>query len=216
MDYQNARHNMVEGQIKVNHVTQDNLIAAFETVPKEIFTPKEYSSVVYQDNHIPFGDGRFLYSPLLVARLLQCASIAKEDQVLVLGATTGYEVAIIGQISDTVVAIEPNYSLRKMAEENLNGLGLESIPLIEGDISAGYAEDAPWDVIVMLSVNEELPVNVINQLRYGGRLVTFMVQDGVAKVVKITKEQADFKVEFLFDGYLPEVKESEKQPTFTF
>ena len=106
MDYQIARHNMVENQVRTNKVTDPLVIAAMEEVPRELFLPEGKRGIAYVDEDIPVGNGRYAMEPMVIARMMQSAEIARSDVALVIGAGYGYTGAVLSRVAETVVAVE--------------------------------------------------------------------------------------------------------------
>ena len=105
MDFAAARRNMVDCQILPNRVTDQRLIEALGTVPREAFVPTEFKGVAYVDEAIPLSGGRYLMEPLVTARLIQAAEPKAQDLALVIGCGTGYGAAVLSHLAGTVVAV---------------------------------------------------------------------------------------------------------------
>src|SRR5260221_3738353 len=103
--YEAARANMVESQIRPNKVTDERVVAAFAQLRRELFVPEPLRSVAYIDEDLPLSGGRYLMQPMVVARLLQVAAVERKDTVLVVGAATGYDAAVLSLLARNVVAL---------------------------------------------------------------------------------------------------------------
>lgn len=171
MDYKLANQNMIDSQLRTNHITDTVLIDALAEVKREIFVPSEFKDNAYIDEDLPLGDQRFMLEPLIAAHMIQAAHIQPTDEVLVVAAATGYEAAIIAEIAKSVIAMEDHTNLRKSMTEHLMQAGKEQVPTIDGDHLEGYKEEAPFDVILLLGASEIFPENLASQLRQDGRLV---------------------------------------------
>src|SRR3954465_10896724 len=93
MNYQTARTNMVESQVRTNKVTDPALIEALQTVPRELFVPAPLRGIAYVDEDLDLGAGRCLMEPMVLARLLQSAAVGPADRLLEIGGGTGYPAA---------------------------------------------------------------------------------------------------------------------------
>ena len=102
MDFATARYNMVEGQIRPNHVTDDTLIDALASLPREAFVPTEIQGIAYVDKEVPLGEERYLMAPLVTARLAETAAPGPDDLALVIGCATGYGAAVLSHLAGTV------------------------------------------------------------------------------------------------------------------
>ncbi len=166
-----ARVNMVEGQIRPNHVTDPALIVALESVARELFVPQGAEGFAYVDEEIRLGHGRSLLEPMVLARLLQSADIGPGDTVLDIGCATGYSTAILARMAKAVVAVESQPELVAQAVKALAATGTQA-HVVEGSLVDGYPQRAPYDVIVISGAVAEVPPAILGQLADGGRLVT--------------------------------------------
>ena len=113
-----ARHNMVENQIRTNKVTDQNILNAFNSIPRENFVPSGNESVAYVDEDLRIGDGRYLIEPMVLARMLQEAEIDENDVVLDVGCCNGSSTAIISRIATSVIGIEESQDYIDIANRN--------------------------------------------------------------------------------------------------
>lgn len=175
--FQARRTAMVESQLRPNEVTDVSLLAAMRTLPRERFVPESYQGLAYMDEGIEVlaaredASARSLLSPMVQARLIQLAEIEPQDTVLDVGCATGYSTAILAQLAVRVIGLEPEPELAKAAAANLAALGLTNATIVAGDLFAGYAKAGPYDVIIMEGSVPDVPENLLDQLKEGGRLV---------------------------------------------
>ena len=207
-----ARHNMVESQIRTNKVTDDRLISALRLVPRHIFVPPARQALAYCDEPVTLGGGRSLLPPMAAARLYQAAAVAESDLVLVVGAATGYGAAVLGQLASAVVALEEDEGLLETARnvleggrEDLAALGTgDNIILVEGPLAAGWQDQAPYDVIAIEGAVEQVPPALLDQLGPDGRLVCVLREPGKPGVATIMRKSGSGVAETsLFDAMLP-------------
>ena len=182
IDYEAQRRAMVESQIRPNEVTDPSLLGALRSVPRERFVPPALKSFAYMDEGIevfPANEGapaRFLLAPMVQAKLIQLAEIEPQDKVLDVGCTTGYSTAVLADIAASVVGLEPEPELAKAARANLGALKLANAEIVSGDLRNGWAEQAPFDVIVLEGSVPEVPASLLSQLKEGGRLVAVVTR----------------------------------------
>ena len=172
MGYEIARANMVDNQIKTNRVTDLRLIEALERLPRERFVPEAKRGIAYVDEDIDLGGGRWLMEPMVLARLLQAADVQRDEMVLVIGCATGYAAAVLAHLAGTVVALESDEALAAAAEAAVADLEIDNLVVVRGALTAGYAKQAPYNVILIDGAVAEIPPEICDQLSEGGRLVT--------------------------------------------
>ena len=115
MDYAVARQHMVDSQVRTNKVTDERLIEAIRSLPRERFVPDRVRARAYLDDDVEIAPGRYLMEPMVTARLIQAADVKPEDMALVVGAGTGYAAALLSRLANTVVALESEPPLAQRA-----------------------------------------------------------------------------------------------------
>lgn len=216
--YAKARLSMVDSQILPNRVTDENVIAAMGSLPRELFVPGARHSLAYSDETVLIEDERYLMQPMVLARLLDIAEIDKGDVALSVGCATGYGVAVLAGLVDTVIAVESNGSLRSKAERNLGELGIDNVAVVEGNLSEGYPKDAPYDLIYIDGAVPEIPEGIARQLSEGGRLVCVEMPAGkpVGRGVLVTRYGDAISKREIFDAVEPLLPGFEKEAVFSF
>lgn len=169
---QTSRLHMVKSQIATNKVGDQYVLAALEVIPREEFVPEKYRGVAYLDDDLPIGEGRILMEPMIFARLLQLADISKDEKVLVIGAATGYPVAVISQLAGEVVGLEDNINFISAAQASLKKLQIANASFVKAELTEGAERQKPFDVIFINGAVEEVPKNITSQLKEGGRVIT--------------------------------------------
>ena len=221
MDYQVARHNMVENQIRPNRVTDIRVINAMANIPRERFVPEGAEAIAYGDKAVFLGKDRYLMAPMLFARLLQEAKISMDHIVLNIGCGSGYSAAVLAGISKAVVGIEVDPLLAKKASTLMIELGIDNVLIVEKILIDGYAKQAPYDVIIFSGAIEQIPKKIIDQIADGGRLVTVITDasksDGFMGKVIVTTKFGDLisKTE-VFDAATPPLLDFKKEKYFKF
>jgi protein-L-isoaspartate(D-aspartate) O-methyltransferase len=166
-----ARAHMIESQLRPNKVTDEGVLAAFGRIRRELFVPEPLRPVAYIDEDLPLGGGRYLMEPMVAARLIQAAAIARDHTVLVVGAATGYEAAVISVLARKVVALEEDAELARRARAALVDHAIASVEAIEGRLRHGHRPRAPYDAILFAGAVAAMPDEIIEQLAEGGRLL---------------------------------------------
>lgn len=216
MDYASARRNMVDGQLRTNRVTDPRIIAAFESVPRELFVPERSRGFAYIDEDLPLGNGRWLMEPMVLGRLLQAAEIGASDSVLVVAAGTGYGTAIAARLASGVVALEEDAAFVQQAEEVLQRLEVDNAVVVEGALREGHAAQAPYDVILIEGGVEEVPPALAEQLAEGGRLVTVVRDCASVGRARLFRKDGALSSRVLFDAATPVIESLRKPPAFVF
>ncbi len=215
MDYELARRNMVESQVRTNRVTHAGLVEAMETVPREKFVPEHLAGIAYVDEAIPLGEGRFVMEPMVLALLLQTAEIDKDDVVLMVGCGSGYGAAIVARLAATVVVVEDNAALAQQATDNLVAMEADNVAIMESPMAEGNAKQGPYDVIVFNGAVGEIPDAIISQLSDGGRLVAIVAKgDGLGKGTLVQKFGSSVVSREAFDAGTPVLPGFEKKAEF--
>jgi protein-L-isoaspartate(D-aspartate) O-methyltransferase len=149
-------------------------------IAREDFVPAAQRSFAYADRGVQIGEGRALNPPLATGRLLNVAHATKEDNVLLIGAATGYTAAALAQLAGSVVAIEQNAKLAAMAAKNL--AEFDNVQVEIGNHADGWAQSAPYSAIVIDGLVDEIPQALVDQLAPEGRLVAAVMNDGVSRL----------------------------------
>ncbi|MBP2549071.1 protein-L-isoaspartate(D-aspartate) O-methyltransferase [Neorhizobium galegae] len=188
MDFEAARIKMVDNQVRTTDVTSHSVLRAFLTVPREAFVPEKMKALAYIDNDIEVAPGRYLMEASPLAKLLQLAAVTKDDVVLEIGCGSGYATALFSNIASAVVAVESDAGLATKATETLATLGCDNAVVVTGNMEAGYAAEAPYDLIFINGAVEQVSEPVFQQLRDGGRLVT-VVGYGNASTARVFRKE---------------------------
>jgi len=171
MDYALSRLNMIDGQIKTNRVTDPYVIDAMAEVPREAFVPSAKKGVAYVDDALELSNGRYVLEPMVLARMLEAATLSEDDIVLDIGCNTGYSTAVLAKIVSTVVGLESDEELAKTATNVLNEQGVDNAVIVTGDLAEGVAKQGPYNAILFNGSVAEVPETIKNQLADGGRLI---------------------------------------------
>jgi protein-L-isoaspartate(D-aspartate) O-methyltransferase len=189
IDAAQQRTSMVESQILTSDVTDRRILRAMGEVARERFVPPDLAALAYMDDAVPITPSapgtvrRWLLAPRTFAKLLQLAEIGDADRVLDVGAGTGYGAAVLARFAKSVFALESDPALATAARANAAALDLTNLHVIEGDLANGWVDEGPYDVIVLEGSVPAAPVNLLDQLKDGGRLVGVIRRDGVGKAM---------------------------------
>lgn len=168
--YEEKRKSMVQWQIKNRGINDKAVLNAMSTVPRHLFVSKLYRSASYSDRPLPIGFGQTISQPYIVALMTEYLKLNKDDKVLEVGTGSGYQAAILSQITDNVYTIEIIEKLYKRTDEMLKTSGYEKIHTKGADGYFGWEEFAPYDAIIVTCAAEFVPPPLIAQLKIGGRM----------------------------------------------
>jgi len=170
MDWERARFNMIEQQIRPAEVLDQDVLDSLYAVRREEFVPEVHRALAFSDIQIPLGDGEAMMQPRIEARILQELAVKPNDKVLEIGTGSGYMTALLAHRARHVVSVEINPRLKAFGESNLRATGVKNVTLELGDGARGWAGHAPYDVIVLTGSTPLLPEEFLQQLTVGGRL----------------------------------------------
>jgi protein-L-isoaspartate(D-aspartate) O-methyltransferase len=188
-DYEQARRNMVEYQIKARGIKDKRVLSAMLKVPRHLFVPEEMRDLAYRDEPLPIGYSQTISQPYIVAYMTEALKLRPEDKVLEIGTGSGYQTAILAELVREVYTIEIIPELSQRAEETLKNLGYTNIEFLIGDGSKGWPEKAPFDAILVSAAPAEVPPALVDQLQINGRLILPVGTDSQELVlIKKTKK----------------------------
>lgn len=219
IDFTQARRAMVDGQVRVNDVTDAALIGAMLDVPREKFVPEARAALAYTDEDLCVLEAsggkpaRYLMEPMVLARLLQALEIAPSSVVLDVGCASGYSSAVLSRIAGRVVAIEGDAGLAATAKKLLRG---QNVELVAAKPNAGWPAAAPYDAILVGGAVEEIPEALTDQLREGGRLAAVIRNGTAARAMLYVRSAGHISARRLFDAAIPPLPGFEAPETFVF
>ena len=217
MNFEQARSNMVEQQIRTWEVLDQAVLDLLYAVPREDFVPPPYRTLAFVDMEIPIGEGEKMMAPKLEARIVQELSPRKNERVLEVGTGSGYLTALLAHRAAHVHSVEIRPALAAFGRANLERHGADNVTLETGDAARGWPTRAPYDVIVLTGSTPVLPKALLEQLSPGARLFA-VVGEGpvmVARLVTCSAPGALRSVE-LFDTLLAPLANAEQPPRFRF
>lgn len=180
-DFAANRTMMVDTQVRPSDVTKFPIIDALLTVRREAFVPQSRREVAYADVNISLGEGRVIFEPRTLAKMLDAMSIDQGDMVLCVGGGLGYTAAVLSRMAEAVIAVEQDADLAKDAEAILAEQGADNVVVIEGVLAAGAAKHGPYDAIIIEGGVENVPAALTDQLKDGGRIGAVFMRGGLGE-----------------------------------
>ncbi len=212
---QAARANMVDTQVRCQDVTDPRIHAAMAAVARERFVPNAQKALAYADVPVAVAPGRFLLDPRSLAKALQLAGVTAADRVLDVGCGTGYSSAVLARLAKSVVALEQDADLVRIASERL-GLAEGRIDVTQGSLIEGFKMGGPYDVILVNGAIEARPDALLDQLAEGGRLVAFMQDGAQGRATLFVRENGQIGSRPGFDASVPLLAGFRKSQGFIF
>lgn len=169
--YRLQRQRMVEKQLQRRDIHDTRVLAVMGRVPRHLFVPQGLVSQAYADHPLPIGEGQTISQPYIVALMTQLAQVEPGEKVLEIGTGSGYQAAVLAELTDRVYTIEIRPNLARQARERLKTLGYRTVQVKQGDGYEGWPEEAPFDVIMITAAVNHIPPPLIHQLKEGGRLI---------------------------------------------
>ena len=186
--WESQRRHMVKYQLRQRGIKDERVLAAMSKVPRHQFVDSSWRDLAYSDRSLPIGYNQTISQPLIVAYMTQAAEISPEDKVLEIGTGCGYQTAILGEIAQCVYSLEIIPQLAEQARRTLNKLGYKNIEIKTGDGYEGWAENAPYDAIIVTAAPEQIPKPLIDQLAINGKMV-IPVGTWVQDIIVLTKTE---------------------------
>jgi protein-L-isoaspartate(D-aspartate) O-methyltransferase len=222
MDFDQARFNMIESQIRTWDVLDQAVLDAVAAIKREDFVPEQYRELAFADMQIPLRAaaseaGEIMLSPKLEARMLQELALTSQDKVLEIGTGSGYVTALIARLTSQVVSVEIVPEFTERAQGKLQSAGVGNVTLEVGDGANGWEQAAPYDAILLTGSVPVLPELFKAQLKPGGRLLAVIGDEPVMTATLITRvTEADYSSRGLFETCIPALRNVPRPTRFVF
>ena len=219
-DFAAARRMMVDGQIRPNDVRDLRIIAAMLEIPRERFVSPSNAGFAYADLDVPAGtdskSARRLLKPMVLAKMVQAAAVGASDRVLDVGCATGYSSALLARLAESVVAVEEEEVLAKMAEQALGDLHTNNVTVVTGPAIKGWPARAPYDVIFLNGATEVVPKSLFGQLKAEGRLIAIVGRGPAGRAMLYRCVQGNVSGWPVFDATAAVLPGFAEPPVFVF
>jgi protein-L-isoaspartate(D-aspartate) O-methyltransferase len=187
MNIEQARFNMIEQQIRPWNVLDQDILDMLFVVKREQFVPAAYHNLAFADAEIPLPGGESMLMPKYEARIVQEVAPKKHENVLEIGTGSGYMAALLAHRAGKVTTVEINPETRELAQNNLARAGFGNVTVELGNGAEGWANGAPYDLIVVSGALEVLPQALLAQLKVGGRIGAIIGQPPAMDFVVVTR-----------------------------
>ena len=171
-------------------ITDQRIVAAIESVPRDVFVPAESRADAYAERALPIDCGQTISAPVIVGTMTAALEVGERDRILEIGTGTGYQTAILSRLCRRVYTIDRFRTLIAAAESRFKTLRLANITTLVGDGTKGWPEQAPFDRIIVTAAGEEVPEALLRQLRVGGAMVIPVgPQEGIQKLLRVERTE---------------------------
>ena len=208
-DFSLARRAMVDNQLRPEGVTDRGVLAAMGSIERERFVPQAARALAYFDRPLKVAPGRAMMPPAALGKLLSALAPRAGERALVVGSGTGYSAAVLRSIGLDVVALESDEALASASPEG-------GVEVVRGELAAGWAKGAPYDLILLDGAVEEIPPSIVKQLREGGRLAGAIHERGVSRLVVGQAASGVLGLRSIADAEVDRLPGFERPRAFTF
>jgi protein-L-isoaspartate(D-aspartate) O-methyltransferase len=215
-DFEQARFNMIEQQIRPWEVLDQRVLDTIARVPREDFVPERYRNLAFGDVAIPLGHGEFMLKPNVEGRLLQALAVQSTDHVLEVGTGSGYLTACLAQLAGSVVSVDIVPDFIEAARVKLKAQRATNVALHAGDAGRGWGERR-YNAIAVTGSVAAVAERWRQSLSLGGRLFVVAGQPPVMEALLITRiGEGEWLRESLFDTCLPPLRNAAPAKAFVF
>jgi protein-L-isoaspartate(D-aspartate) O-methyltransferase len=217
MNFDQARFNMVEQQIRPWEVLDPRVLSLLETIHREDFVPVRYRKLAFADIAVPLDHGQVMMRPKIEARMLQALDLQEDETVLEIGTGSGFVTACLASLAKRVVSVEIFEDLHRTALLDLQDKGMLNVELFVGDAMNGWQPEQAHDVVVVTGSVPEVPEQFKGWVNPGGRMFV-ITGESPAMEAKLLKrlDVTQWAEESLFETDLPSLINAEPPPEFEF
>ena len=217
MNFEQARFNMVEQQIRPWEVLDGKVLSLLESLQREDFVPVRYRKLAFADVAIPLAAGQCMMRPKIEGRLLQAIDLKEDETVLEVGTGSGFMTACLASLAKRVVSVELFEEIHGEAATRLTDKGFHNVELFTGDVMRGWQPEQAHDVVVVTGSVPEVPEQFLGWVNPGGRMFVVCGTSPVMEARLLTRTGVtEWTVESLFETDLPELVNAARDPQFEF
>jgi protein-L-isoaspartate(D-aspartate) O-methyltransferase len=217
MNFDRARFNMVEQQVRPWEVLDSRVLEVMETVHREDFVPVKYRKLAFADMPIPLTGGQFMMKPTIEGRMLQAVNLGDDDTVLEIGTGSGFITACLSSLAKRVVSVEISEELHQTAKMRLKEKKIDNIELFQGDVMNGWQPEQAHDVVVVTGSVPVVPEQFLGWVNPGGRMFVISGDEPAMEARLLTRlDVTEWREESLFETDLPRLVGADEAPQFVF
>ena len=189
MNFDAARNRMVDEQLIPRGINEQRVLSAMRKVPRHLFVEEALQDRAYGDYALPIGEKQTISQPYMVALMTEALELSGSEIVLEIGTGSGYQAAILAELSRQVYSIERIASLALRARKVIEVLGYKNVDIKIYDGTLGWEEKAPFDGIIVTASAPDIPKSLTDQLKLGGRLVIPVGTRHFQTLIKVVKKK---------------------------
>jgi protein-L-isoaspartate(D-aspartate) O-methyltransferase len=217
MNFEQARFNMVEQQIRPWEVLDSRVLSLLENIHREDFVPVRYRKLAFADLAIPLDCGQVMMRPKIEARMLQALELGDDETVLEIGTGSGFITACLAALAKRVVSVEIFPELHREAALKLKDKAIDNVELFVGDVMKGWQPEQAHDVVVVTGSVPAVPEQFLGWVNPGGRLFVVTGDSPAMEARLLTRLDAtEWTEESLLETDLPRLINSDPAPEFEF
>jgi len=196
-DFKLARERMVKNQLASRNIADERVLQAMDKIPRHLFISEALAGEAYNDHPVPIGEKQTISQPYIVALMTEALELQGKENTLEIGTGSGYQTAILAELSSRVYTIERIKSLLVDARKLLAQLGYSNVLFKAFDGTLGWKEYAPFDAIMVTAGAPSLPEPLMDQLADNGRMVIPVGDRYTQELIKVTKKGENLEQESL-------------------
>mgnify|MGYP001819317975 CR=1 FL=1 len=217
MNFEQARFNMVEQQVRPWEVLDSRVLELLETTHREDFVPVRYRKMAFADFAVPLDHDQSMMKPVVEGRLLQSLELKEDETVLEIGTGSGFITACLAKMAKRVVSVDIHEQFTTEAEAKLKDKGIDNVELETGDAMSGWQPEQAHDVLVVTGSVDDVPDHFRGWVNPGGRMFVVCGDSPAMEAKLLTKLNAtEWREESLFETDLPRLNNAGKAPDFEF
>ncbi len=219
MNFEHARANMIEQQIRPWDVLDQRVLNALAEIPRELFLPEQHNGLAYSDTRIPLGNGRYSLNPNIEARLLQAAVLETDDRALIIGCGSGYLAACAAKMCKHVESIDTQEAVNAHAQKIANECGIDNIKFFTGDLIADLPDKTSYDAIIVNGSLASVPERLKTRLTLSGRLIITVGSESAPTMETFVIRrigESDWLEQSMFDTHIPSLMQAAASTSSSF
>jgi len=217
MNFEQARSNMVEQQVRPWEVLDERVLELFEVIHREDFVPVRFRKMAFADLAIPLEYGQCMMKPVVEGRLLQALELRSDETVLEIGTGSGFITACLAQLASRVVSVDLHEQFSREAAGKLEEIKIKNVEFESGDVMAGWQPEQAHDVLVVTGSVPTVPEHFRGWVNPRGRMFVVSGQAPAMEAKLLTKLNAtEWREESLFETDLERLINADEAPRFKF